>query len=195
MLDKLLVSDILYAATSTGAEFAEVFVENNKKNSLGLINGKLERALSGIDFGIGIRIINKDRMVYVYTNKKDRESLINLAKNGATAIKGNSKQKQIVFNDLDYRKINNNNIEIYPSSIYSNKIVEIMKEGSNTAFNYNPLITQTSIGYMDSIQNVLIANTENLFVTDERTRCRLSVNAVASNENEKQTGYFGPGAM
>ena len=134
MLDKLLVSDILYAATSTGAEFAEVFVENNKKNSLGLINGKLERALSGIDFGIGIRIINKDRMVYVYTNKKDRESLINLAKNGATAIKGNSKQKQIVFNDLDYRKINNNNIEIYPSSIYSNKIVEIMKEGSNTAF-------------------------------------------------------------
>ena len=71
MLDKLLVSDILYAATSTGAEFAEVFVENNKKNSLGLINGKLERALSGIDFGIGIRIINKDRMVYVYTNKKD----------------------------------------------------------------------------------------------------------------------------
>lgn len=103
-----------------------------------------------------------------------------MAKNGATAIKGNSKQKQIVFNDLDYRKINNNNIEIYPSSIYSNKIVEIMKEGSNTAFNYNPLITQTSIGYMDSIQNVLIANTENLFVTDERTRCRLSVNAVAS---------------
>ena len=54
----------------------------NKKNSLGLINGKLERALSGIDFGIGIRIINKDRMVYVYTNKKDRESLINLAKMG-----------------------------------------------------------------------------------------------------------------
>ena len=36
MLDKLLVSDILYAATSTGAEFAEVFVESNKKNSLGL---------------------------------------------------------------------------------------------------------------------------------------------------------------
>ena len=56
MLDKLLVSDILYAATSTGAEFAEVFVENNKKNSLGLINGKLERALSGIDFGIDIQI-------------------------------------------------------------------------------------------------------------------------------------------
>ena len=50
MLDKLLVSDILYAATSTGAEFAEVFVESNKKNSLGLINGKLERALSGYRF-------------------------------------------------------------------------------------------------------------------------------------------------
>ena len=195
MLDKLLVSDILYAATSTGAEFAEVFVESNKKNSLGLINGKLERALSGIDFGIGIRIINKDRMVYVYTNKKDRESLINLAKNGATAISGNSSQKQIIFNDIDYRKINNNNIKIYPSSLYSNKIVEIMKEGSDTAFKYNSLITQTNISYMDSIQNILIANTENLYVTDERTRSRLSINAVASNESEKQTGYFGPGAM
>lgn len=31
MLDKLLVSDILYAATSTGAEFAEVFVGKQQK--------------------------------------------------------------------------------------------------------------------------------------------------------------------
>ena len=76
MLDKLLVSDILYAATSTGAEFAEVFVENNKKNSLGLINGKLERALSGIDFGIGIRIINKDRMVMYIQIKKIEKALL-----------------------------------------------------------------------------------------------------------------------
>lgn len=195
MLNKIVVNDILCAATSTGAEFAEVFVENNKRNSLGLINGKLEKALSGVDFGIGIRIINGERVVYVYTNKNDRDSLIKLAKSGAEAIKGSSVLKQIVFNDMDYRKINNNKIAIYPDPVYNKKIVEMMKEGSNSAFEYSPLITQSSISYMDSVQNVLIANTENLFVTDERTRTRIAVNAVASNENEKQTGYFGPGAM
>ena len=195
MLDKQLINDILCVATSTGADFAEVFVENNKKNSLSLINGKLEKALSGIDFGTGIRIINDNKVVYVYTNKKDRESLLNLAKSGASAIKGNNGKRQIIFNDLDYRKINNNTVKIYPNSEHKSQIVDIMKEGSNAIFEYSPLITQSSINYMDSIQNILIANTENLFVTDERTRTRLAINAVASNENEKQTGYFGPGAM
>ena len=75
MLDKNTLSDILASALSTGAEFAEVFVENVATNTINLINGKAERILSGINFGVGIRIINADKTVYLYTNKKDRDTL------------------------------------------------------------------------------------------------------------------------
>ena len=57
MLDKSLVEKILNEALSTGGDFAEIFVEKKKNSSsLYMIDGKIESALSGKDFGIGIRI-------------------------------------------------------------------------------------------------------------------------------------------
>lgn len=193
MLNKSDANTVLLAAVSTGADFAELFVENNVKNSIGLVNGKVETANSGMDFGIGLRLIKGDMVVYSYTNKKDKDSLVKTALNCAKAIKGNKKINHIEINNMDITNINP--IQIRPSDIYKKEIVSYLEEGSDSAFKYNSLITQTSIGYLDSVQNILIANTDGLWAEDERIRTRITVSAVASNESEKQTGYFGPGAM
>ncbi|MDO5389023.1 MAG: TldD/PmbA family protein [Clostridia bacterium] len=193
MINKAVAEAVLLSAVSTGAEFAEIFAENNVKNSIGVVNGSVERANSGVDHGCGIRIINKDKVVYVYTNKTDRENLIRLAGEGARAIKGESSIKNIVLSDMDVEKLYNT--EIMPSAVSKKEIVNILKLGSNAAYNYDSLITQTNMGYLDSVQNILIANTEGLWAEDERVRTRISVSAVASQGNEKQSGYFGPGAL
>ena len=69
-----------------------------------------------------------------------------------------------------------------------------MKRAYKSAKSYNSLISQVSVGYLDKDQQVLIANTEGLYVEDRRIRTRLSINSVASNETENQTGFEGPGA-
>ncbi|WP_330638657.1 TldD/PmbA family protein [Romboutsia hominis] len=69
-----------------------------------------------------------------------------------------------------------------------------MKRAYKSAKSYNSLISQVSVGYLDKEQQVLIANTEGLYVEDRRIRTRLSINSVASNETENQTGFEGPGA-
>lgn len=193
VINKAVAEAVLLSAVSTGAEFAEIFAENNVKNSIGVVNGSVERANSGVDHGCGIRIINKDKVVYVYTNKTDRENLIRLAGEGAKAIKGESSIKNIVLSDMDVEKLYNT--EIMPSAVSKKEIVNILKLGSNAAYNYDSLITQTNMGYLDSVQNILIANTEGLWAEDERVRTRISISAVASQGNEKQSGYFGPGAL
>ena len=190
MIDKSIIELVLLSAVSNGAEFAEVFVENNVKNSLSLINGKVESSNSGVDFGCGIRIINKDRVVYTYTNKVNKENLIRLAKEGARALKGKSQIKNIVFSDLDFDKL------YIPKKEFDKRaVVEMLRGGSSVCYNFSNQITQTNMGYMDSKQNVLIANTNGLFAEDERVRTRVMISAIASNGDEKQTGYFGPGAL
>ena len=59
----------------------------------------------------------------------------------------------------------------------------------------SPEIVQVVANYLDSVQDVLICNTEGTFVTDRRVWTRLSCAAVASNGTELQTGHEGPGAM
>lgn len=193
LISKNTAEAVLLSAVSTGAEFAEIFMENNVKNSIGVINGKVERANSGIDYGCGIRIIDKDKVVYVYTNKPERENLIRLAKEGAQAVKGESSIKSLVLKNIDVNRLYVP--EILPEKVKKSDIVNMLRLGSEAAYSYNSVITQTNFGYLDSKQNVLIANTEGLFAEDERVRTRISVSAVASEGNEKQTGYFGPGAL
>lgn len=193
LISKNTAEAVLLSAVSTGAEFAEIFMENNVKNSIGVINGKVERANSGIDYGCGIRIIDRDKVVYVYTNKPERENLIRLAKEGAQAIKGESSIKSLVLKNIDVNRLYAP--EILPEKVKKSDIVNMLRLGSEAAYSYNSVITQTNFGYLDSKQNVLIANTEGLFAEDERVRTRISVSAVASEGNEKQTGYFGPGAL
>ncbi|MGN1317426.1 MAG: TldD/PmbA family protein, partial [Lachnospirales bacterium] len=106
---------------------------------------------------------------------------------------GEKSVNHIVFSDMTFENINK--IQIKPTDVKKINIVDYLKEGSDYAFKYNSLITQTSVGYLDQTQNILIANTEGLWAEDERIRTRITLSAVASNESEKQTGYFGPGAM
>lgn len=194
MLSKEVVENTIEAALSTGGDFAEIFAENTSKNSISMVNGKVDKVLSGIDYGVGIRIFDGTNAVYVYTNDTSKKSLIEIAKKGAQAVK-NKKQPIKTFN-FDKQEISNKNkIKVYPSQVAKKDIVEILKIASNEALEYNNLIKQTSTGCADIVQNVFIANSNGLWVQDERVRTRFSFEAIASNENEKQSGRFSPGGQ
>ena len=194
MLSKEVVENTIEAALSTGGDFAEIFAENTSKNSISMVNGKVDKVLSGIDYGVGIRIFDGTNAVYVYTNDTSKKSLIETAKKGAQAVK-NEKQPIKIFN-FDKQEISNKNkIKVYPSQVAKKDIVEILKTASNEALEYNNLIKQTSTGCADIVQNVFIANSNGLWVQDERVRTRFSFEAIASNESEKQSGRFSPGGQ
>ena len=195
MLDKNLANEILTEATSKGADFAEIFIENNDKSSISLINGKVNSSLSGLDFGIGLRVFYNGKTIYAYTNDLSRESLLKMASEVAKATKDDRKITVLDFDKKDYKQTGLHKAKIIPTTIKKTKIVDMLKEASDTAFNYDNLITETISSYMHSIQDVCIINTKGVFAEDRRIRTRFSIEAVASNETEKQTGSVRPGAL
>lgn len=192
MLDKSLVEKILNEALSTGGDFAEVFVEKKNSSNLYMIDGKIESALSGKDFGIGIRIFKDLYSVYGYTNDMSEENLLKTAKKIAQAIKGT--KADIAINLLKQDIENYNKIEIYPETVSKKSKIEIMKRGYSSAKNYNNEISQVRVSYGDTKQNILVANSEGIWAEDERVRGRIRIESVASDGTEMQTGSMGPGA-
>ena len=57
MLNKNVAENVIQAALETGGDFAEIFVEDKKNASFTMIGGTVESALSGRDFGGGLRIL------------------------------------------------------------------------------------------------------------------------------------------
>ncbi len=195
MLDKNLANEILTIATSKGASFAEIFVEHNDKANISLVNGKVNTALSGIDFGLGLRVFYNGKTIYAYTNDLQRESLLNLANEVAKATKGDQKLTILDFDKKDYYEKGLHKAKILPTSIKKSNIVDMLKLASDTAFKYDSLVTETITSYTHSVQDVLIINTKGTFATDKRVRTRIGIDVVASNETEKQTGGVRPGAL
>lgn len=192
MLNRKLIEDTLTAALSTGGDFAEIFVEDRTNNGIIMIGGKVESTMSGRDYGLGIRIFKGFNSVYAYTNKSDRNTLIDTAKKAAKALEGPNLNLTINLTKTDVKGINT--ILIDPSSVEKTKKVQVMRKAYDTAFNYDELITQVTVSYTDYTQNIMVANSEGLWKEDTRVRSRLGISSVASKNGEMQSGFFGPGA-
>lgn len=192
MLSKDILSSVLARCLITGGDFAEIFEEDTLNTSISLLNGVVENTISGRTHGIGIRIFKGFKSVYAYTNNTSLQSLLDTAEKAALALGDLKEDISIVLNDkISY---NNHPIIYVPSSISTNKKIEVMKKGYKAAKEYSNDIKQVSVSYLDKEQNVLIANTEGLLAEDKRVRTRLAISSVASANGENQTGFEGPGA-
>lgn len=192
MISKEIASKVLEKCLISGGDFAEIFEEDTITNSIGLIDEKIENALGGRNYGVGIRIFKDLKSVYAYTNDNSLNSLLDTAYKAALAL-GNLKENlSVVLNDTKIIT-DINPIKLYPSEVGYDKRIGIMKTAYKSAKGYSEDISQVSVSYMDKDQKVLIANTEGLYVEDRRIRTRLGISAVASKGSENQTGFEGPG--
>lgn len=192
MISSEIASKVLSRCLITGGDFAEIFEEDTISNSIELIDEKIENALGGRSYGIGIRIFKGLKSVYAYTNNNTLSSLLDTAYKAALALGSLKEEKSIVLNNSINIK-NAHNIKIYPNVIKYEDKINVMKTAYKSAKEYSSFISQVNVSYIDKDQKILIANTEGLYTEDRRVRTRLLISAVASKGNEKQTGTENPG--
>ncbi|MBB4825069.1 TldD protein [Sporosarcina luteola] len=194
MLDKGLVEDVLQTALETGGDFSEVFVEERFTNQMAFQSSRLEKNLSGRDFGVGIRVFHGLQSVYAYTNDASREGLLKAARTAAKAIQGKQNGGTAIIPLMKETISTLHPIQIMPRKAAKTNKLAVMRKANEIIRNYDPEIVQAIIRMIDEEQNVLIANSEGKFVEDQRVRSRISFVSVASNGTDMQTGSYGPGA-
>lgn len=184
---------ILEQAMSTTADFAEVFQEVKEQKSVSLLNGQVIKASTGFDSGTGIRLLAGTNSVYVYSSDNDLEVLLKLAKEAAAAIKGNDKGQIEALKDLC--RTTKSTIAIDPMNVPKKDMVDFLKQSSDFALNYSPLITQVASSIASSKRTTKVINTKGVNAEESTNRIRLSVETIATKDNEKQSGRVAPGTM
>ncbi|MFJ7970701.1 TldD/PmbA family protein [Psychrobacillus sp. NPDC096389] len=192
MIKQSIIENVLEAALSNGGDFSEVFIEDKYVNRLELQSGKIEKSISGRDFGIGIRIFSGLQSIYTYTTDFSEEGLLLAAKRAALAIKDGINGTIHPLRKEIFHPIHQ--IEQMPKTVEHARKVAVMRKANEIARNYDERICQVGLRYIDEEQHVLIANSEGKFVEDTRVHSRLSIQATASDGVEMQTGFYGPGA-
>jgi TldD protein len=193
MISNKLIDRVLDGALSTGADFAEIFVEDKTNSGITLIGGKIEKAMSGRDYGIGIRVFDGWFSVYAYTNSIKDEDVVETALKAAAAIKNNRKhlRKQLEYNRIENKILP---VHVLPEIVNKKRKVEVMRRAYESAVSFDKIISQVSVNYVDYTQKIMVANSEGKHVEDSRTRTRIAIQSIASKNGEMQSGFFGPGA-
>ena len=191
MLEKRLLEEILGIASSTGADFAEVFCELTRNGGIRLVDGQIETITDNTISGVGIRAFLGTRTVYGSTSDISYEGLIACAKSVAAAIGDKNAPQNVVLTE---KKVNDiHPVKTVPSKTSLKTRTDIIREGCVAAKNHDERIVQVMGNLLTVERSIQIANTEGLLVTDNHTRTRIAVSAVASDGHENQSGFFGPG--
>ncbi|MBR1586461.1 MAG: TldD/PmbA family protein [Clostridia bacterium] len=192
MLKQDVAQAVIAEALKTGGDFAEIFLEDRLNHNLSMLSGKIESVNSRRLHGAGVRVFNGFQGVYVYTNDTSREGLLSCARRAASAIQaqGTCEIKPLMWRQTPSIHV----IREMPDQVKAAKKAEKMKIAGAVLKEYDE-IAQASVGYLDSVQRVWIANSEGLFTSDTRVYTRFMVSAIASNGTENQTGSDNPGAM
>jgi TldD protein len=192
LLEKQLIENILDAALETGADFSEVFIENRSASVLQSVSGRLEKSNNTKTFGVGVRVAKETQSVYGYTNSKNPDDLIKLAKDLSKSFKDEVLTKRQPLMELEVGK--KHQAKIKPSEVALKDKVKLLKQSYKAASEYDDVIKQVMVYLVDDEQEVLIANSEGRFVTETRVRVRLMTSAVAADNGMMQTGSSGDGS-
>lgn len=191
MLEEGLIKEVLVLALATGGELSEIFVEDRASNALRLDDRRIEDVASGTEAGAGIRVLGGDKVSYAYTNVLTRAALTEAAEAAGAGIQGSGSSSTI-----DLRRAEapvSHPVRIPPESVELGEKVAILRAADDAARSAGDEVRQVSVSYMDVAQRVLIANSEGLLASDDRTRVRIAVQVVAARDGEIATGFEAPG--
>ena len=192
MISKALAEEVLSCAISTGADFAELYGENTRNNSVSMVDGKIERVGDNLLSGVGIRAFLGTRTVFASTSDITREGLLRCAATVAVAM---GEIKRDICVNLSERIFPNiHPIETVPSGVDAARRADLLREGCFAAKEYDESISQVSGTLMSVDHSILVANTEGLYTTNRSIRTRMAIQAVASKNGENQSGSDSPGA-
>ena len=194
MISKKLAVEILNEATSTGADFAEIYYEDTLVKNISLENGKVEGVGSNVINGVGIRLLKENRSVYGYTNDLTKKGLLNLV----ASLKASFSGTRILEPLTKLKKLRVKNIhevEIPLESVDNQVIIDYLKKASTIISSYDKRITRVNAGFAITHNDVSIFNSEGKCWDTTRIYGRLALSSVASENGKIETRFDGPGTQ
>ena len=194
MLDTRVAQSTIDHAIALGADFAEVFVERNQVNNIATLSNQVQDIASGIDFGVGVRLVYGAKVLYGYTNRTDAEELKRIVSELAAKDRRDPAVSAQAFDFRTAADVHGAQRTLSRDSEVRDK-VDYLFAADRAARAASNLISQTQGACGQREQAVEIFNSDGVHVRDTRHYIRARLQAVASNGSDQATGMQTDGGL
>lgn len=193
LVSENILQKTLDAALSTGADFAEIFLEETYSGQITIKSSQLDRALNGEIRGAGIRLLFDHEVIYVTTNDLSEAGLMKAALAAAHSQGRANIKKASPLNLVQFDRIHKYGQEPWLSD--KNKKLNYLKTLDQCARNFYSAITQTEPFFHEKYQKVQIVNSLGLSTHDERAYTRVGIEVFAEENGQKESAHVREGVL
>lgn len=188
-----ILTKALDAALSTGADFADIFVEDTYSSQLTVLNSRPEQAIVGQLYGAGIRLFFGHEIVYVTTNDLSEDGLVKAARNAALSRGTGEAKKTMPLMQVPFDSIHTYGEK--PWEMDRDKKLHWLNSVDQYARARSSAVTQVDSGLNEKFQRIQIANSRGLMAYDERAYSRLRLETFVEQNGVKESGGEDEGHM
>ncbi len=188
-----ILTKALDAALSTGADFADIFVEDTYSSNLTVLNSKADQAIVGQLYGAGIRLFFGHEIVYVTTNDLSEAGLVKAALNAAQSRGSGDAKKSMPLMQVPFDSIHTFGEK--PWEMNRDKKFQWLNSIDQHARRRNSSVTQVEAGLNEKFQRVQIANSRGVMAYDERAYSRIRLETFVEHMGVKESSADNEGHM
>ncbi len=191
MISKKLAIDILNIGLSTGADYAEIYCQNQYSHITSLAKKKIDNVFGKLTYGVGIRLLKGTDEVYGYTSDISKKSLVDLVNKLSSSFNGERVKEVKTLNLL---KQNHKNDPLKPhDSMSIEEKLEVLRKAEKVGYDYSKKVVDVRVGLNELDEEVCVFNSDEVMVKENRVRTRIMGVVTASDGKSFQTGSFSPG--
>ncbi len=186
-LDDASLHTLLREAQSRGASFAEVYAEHRVTTTMTLDETHLKDVSSGVQSGVGIRVVHGSATGYAYA---DSFAMADLREAARTA----SSVAQDASPAASPRELRAGGgaapFEVFPPvalAVGCDTRIDWCMRADQAARDADPRIHMVRVHYGDMVRRIRIANSDGVVEDDEQSRCRLALTVMARDQSVRQS--------
>ena len=182
-----ILQKIINTAMSKGGDYAYLFFENKRSNSLGLEDGKVNRAYSNISSGVGIRVLKGDQTGFAYSETLREEDMINaalmaanIASNGSTFLPSGHQLKK----PAQYYNI----LTKWDEVTVKDK-VPFLQKINDKVFSLDNKVVKVNAFLSDETSQILFFNSEGILTYDYRPMVSFGTVCIMEQNGRTENSY------
>lgn len=185
----LNVEKLLKLALINGGEFSELFFEKTASNQLFYEDDRLDRISSGIDAGVGLRIIYGHQSVYGYTTDLSQRGLETLAQTLSKVVSGKIAYQDTPFAMQESTSPFNYRIQKSPLEQTLKDRLQYLHKANSHARRIGQDLTQVTVGYLESSREIEVVNSFGEYANDIKNYLTFYTELVGTRLGNTQTSY------
>ena len=186
-VDQATAARVMSELTASGADAADLYFQHTRSNSLTLEDGIVSKANSGIQQGVGLRVVIGEQTGYAFTEDLTLPSMLAAARTASAIASGSRVAAPQAFNPLAAGNLYTTSVPW--SDVGIDQKLPILKFVEAQAKSMDPAIEKVAVYWGDADERVMIATLDGKLVTDHRPMTRVTVVVTAKKDGESQTGY------